>query len=158
MLRLEKVSAAYGAVEALREIDLSIDRGEIVALIGSNGAGKSTLLKTISGLVRPTAGIIEFLGVPIAGLPPEHIVELGIIQVPEGRRVFPRLTVNQNLERRSLLAPSSQSRTGDTREGVRGFSASLRAPAPARWLFERRRATDAGLWPRDDGATHPVAA
>jgi branched-chain amino acid transport system ATP-binding protein len=97
MLRLEKVSAAYGAVDALREIDLSIETGEIVALIGSNGAGKSTLLKTISGLVRPSTGMIEFLGAPIAGLPPEHIVELGIIQVPEGRRVFPRLTVHQNL-------------------------------------------------------------
>src|ERR1700730_16698105 len=124
MLRLEKVSAAYGAVDALREIDLSIETGEIVALIGSNGAGKSTLLKTISGLVRPSTGVIEFLGVTIAGLPPR----------------------------------SSKSGTGHTREGLRVFSASLGAPAPARWLFERRRTTDAGLWPRDDGATHPVAA
>jgi branched-chain amino acid transport system ATP-binding protein len=129
MLRLEKVSAAYGAVEALREIDLGIDRGEIVALIGSNGAGKSTLLKTISGLVRPTAGIIEFLGVPIAGLRPEHIVELGIIQVPEGRRVFPRLTVNQNLSA-GAYSPRAHRAERATRERV--FAAFPR-------LYERRR-------------------
>ena len=97
MLRLSKVSAAYGAVTALREVDIAVEAGEIVALIGSNGAGKSTTLKTISGLVRPTTGTIEFLGEPIAGLSPEHIVARGIVQVPEGRRIFPRLTVQQNL-------------------------------------------------------------
>src|SRR5262249_36498183 len=74
-----------------------IKRGEIVALIGANGAGKSTTLKAISGLVRPSAGTIEFDGKSLAGLAPEQLVELGIIHVPEGRRVFPRLTVEENL-------------------------------------------------------------
>jgi branched-chain amino acid transport system ATP-binding protein len=97
MLRLSKVSAAYSAVTALREVDIAVEEGEIVALIGSNGAGKSTTLKTISGLVRPSGGSIEFQGESIAGLSPEHIVARGIVQVPEGRRVFPRLTVQQNL-------------------------------------------------------------
>jgi branched-chain amino acid transport system ATP-binding protein len=97
MLRLSHVSAAYGAVAALRGVDLTVDRGEIVALIGSNGAGKSTVLKTISGLVRPSAGSVEFLGEPITGLSPDRVVARGIIHVPEGRRVFPKLTVQQNL-------------------------------------------------------------
>jgi branched-chain amino acid transport system ATP-binding protein len=129
MLRLEKVSAAYGAVEALRAIDLRIEAGEIVALIGSNGAGKSTLLKTISGLVRPSAGTIEFQGVSISGLPPERIVELGIVQVPEGRRVFPRLTVHQNLSA-GAYSPRAHSAEKTTREKV--FAAFPR-------LYERRR-------------------
>jgi len=129
MLRLEKVSAAYGAVDALREIDLSIEAGEIVALIGSNGAGKSTLLNTISGLVRPSAGTIEFQGVPITGLPPERIVELGIVQVPEGRRVFSRLTVHQNLSA-GAYSPRAHSAEKATLERV--FAAFPR-------LYERRR-------------------
>ena len=129
MLRLERVSAAHGAVDALREVDIHIDAGEIVALIGSNGAGKSTLLKTISGLVRPSAGIIEFQGVSIAALPPERIVEFGIVQVPEGRRIFPGLTVSQNLSAGAYpLRAHSAERA--TRERV--FAAFPR-------LYERQR-------------------
>ena len=97
MLRLENISAGYGAVSALRKVDLVVASGEAVALIGSNGAGKSTTLRTISGLVRPSAGTIEFQGEVITGLSPEQIVERGIIHVPEGRHVFPRLSVHQNL-------------------------------------------------------------
>jgi branched-chain amino acid transport system ATP-binding protein len=129
MLRLEKVSAAYGAVDALREIDIAIEQGEIVALIGSNGAGKSTLLKTISGLLRPSAGTLEFQGVAIAGLTPERIVELGIVQVPEGRRVFPRLTVQQN-----LTAGAYSSRAHGTEKITRE---KVFASFPL--LYERRR-------------------
>ena len=97
MLRLENVSAGYGAVTALHNVDIAVGEGEVVALIGSNGAGKSTALRTISGLVRPTAGKIEFRGEAITDLRPEQIVERGIIHVPEGRHVFPRLSVHQNL-------------------------------------------------------------
>jgi branched-chain amino acid transport system ATP-binding protein len=97
MLRLNNVSAGYGAVTALRNVDITVDAGEVVALIGSNGAGKSTMLRAISGLVRPTAGSIEFQGEAITHLSPEQIVERGIAHVPEGRRVFPRLSVHQNL-------------------------------------------------------------
>jgi len=97
MLRLNSVSAGYGAVTALRNVDITVDAGEVVALIGSNGAGKSTTLRAISGLVRPTAGSIEFQGEAITNLSPEQIVERGIVHVPEGRRVFPRLSVHQNL-------------------------------------------------------------
>jgi branched-chain amino acid transport system ATP-binding protein len=97
VLRISELSAAYGPVVALCGIDIEIARGEVVAMIGSNGAGKSTTLKAISGLIHPTAGDIVFLDEPIAGLRPEEIVGRGIIHVPEGRHIFPRLTVEQNL-------------------------------------------------------------
>jgi branched-chain amino acid transport system ATP-binding protein len=97
VLRIKGVSAAYGPVAALRGIDLDIAASEVVAMIGSNGAGKSTTLKAISGLIQPTEGEITFLDQPITGLRPEEIVARGIIQVPEGRRIFPRLSVEQNL-------------------------------------------------------------
>jgi branched-chain amino acid transport system ATP-binding protein len=84
-------------VTALRNVDMTVEAGEVVALIGSNGAGKSTALRTISGLVRPSTGSIEFQGEAIKNLSPEQIVERGIIHVPEGRHVFPRLSVHQNL-------------------------------------------------------------
>jgi branched-chain amino acid transport system ATP-binding protein len=98
MLRLEDIHTFYGPIEALRGIDLEIGRGEIVSLIGSNGAGKSTCLMTISGVLKPPAGRIFLNEADITGLPPHSIVSLGISQVPEGRRIFPRLTVLENLE------------------------------------------------------------
>lgn len=97
MLRIEDLHVEYAKIPALQGVDIDIKRGEIVALIGANGAGKSTTLKAISGLVRPSAGTIEFDGKSLVGLAPEKLVELGIIHVPEGRRVFPRLTVEENL-------------------------------------------------------------
>ncbi len=98
MLKLENIRASYGPIEALRGIDIEIGEGEIVSLIGSNGAGKSTCLMTISGVLRPSAGRIIFDGLDVAGMPPHEIVRRGISQVPEGRRIFPRLTVRENLE------------------------------------------------------------
>src|SRR5882672_9858867 len=91
VLRLKGISASYGPVAALRGIDLEVANGEVVALIGSNGAGKSTALKVISGLIRPDAGEMEFLGRSIIGEAPEAIVAHGIVHVPEGRRIFPKL-------------------------------------------------------------------
>lgn len=98
MLRIENLHVDYARIPALRGIDMDIETGEIVALIGANGAGKSTTLKTISGLISPSAGRIEFRGESTIGLAPEQLVELGIIHVPEGRRIFPRLTVEENLK------------------------------------------------------------
>jgi branched-chain amino acid transport system ATP-binding protein len=117
MLRLENISAGYGAVSALRDVDMVVATGEVVALIGSNGAGKSTTLRTISGLVRPSTGKIEFQGEVITDLSPEQIVERGIIHVPEGRHVFPRLSVHQNL---TVGAYSSRAhaKKNETRERV----------------------------------------
>jgi len=98
MLRLENLTVAYGAIRALHGISLEVEEGEIVALIGANGAGKSTTLRAISGLVRPQGGRIFFGGKEITRFPPDRIVALGISHVPEGRRVFTRLTVSENLE------------------------------------------------------------
>ncbi len=98
MLKLASISTAYGKVRVLREVSLEIGEKEIVALVGANGAGKSTLLKTISGIVHPTSGSIEFLGKRIDGTPPYEVLELGISQVPEGGKPFPDMTVKENLE------------------------------------------------------------
>jgi len=98
MLELEDLRAGYGNIEALHGISLSVGEGEIVTLIGANGAGKTTTLMTISGCVRARTGAIRFRGRDISGLPPHEIVALGLIQSPEGRKIFPRLSVAENLE------------------------------------------------------------
>ena len=98
MLELRDVSAGYGNIEALHGISLSVDDGEIVTLIGANGAGKTTTLMTISGCVRARAGAVMFRGRDVSRLPPHEIVALGLVQSPEGRKIFPRLTVMENLE------------------------------------------------------------
>ena len=98
LLELQDVHAYYGNIHALKGISLSVDEGEIVTLIGSNGAGKSTTLRAISGLLRPRTGQIRFRGERIDGHRPDAIVSLGICQSPEGRRVFPRMSVQENLE------------------------------------------------------------
>jgi len=98
MLKTTGLTVYYGAIKALDNVSLYIDKGEIISVIGANGAGKSTLLKTLSGLIRPANGSVELEGKDIVGLKPERIVKEGIIMVPEGRRVFPDLSVKENLE------------------------------------------------------------
>jgi branched-chain amino acid transport system ATP-binding protein len=98
VLSLSAVSASYGSVPAVGNVSIEVGEGEAVGLLGANGAGKSTTLRAISGLVRLTTGIITFLGTNIASLPPHRITELGIAHVPEGRQVFPEMTVQENLE------------------------------------------------------------
>ena len=97
MLKLEGVETWYGAIQAIKGISLDVSQGEIVALLGANGAGKSTTIKTITGLLKATKGRIEFLGKDITGMEAEDIAEIGIACVPEGRRIFPGLTVTDNL-------------------------------------------------------------
>ena len=98
MLEVAALRAGYGAIEVLRGVDLTVGTGEIVALLGSNGAGKSTLNNNVSGLYRPRGGSIRFDGEEITGASSMRIVEAGLVQVPEGRRVFPTLSVRDNLE------------------------------------------------------------
>jgi len=98
VLEVQDLAVNYGAIRALQGISFHVEEGEIVTLIGANGAGKSTTLKTISGLLRPAAGSLKYKGEPIAGIPADRIVKLGIIQVPEGRQIFAPLTVRENLE------------------------------------------------------------
>jgi branched-chain amino acid transport system ATP-binding protein len=98
LLEVEDIHTFYGNIEALKGISLEVEEAEIVTLIGSNGAGKSTTLRSISGLTPPREGSIRFDGEEIGEVPPQDIVRLGISQSPEGRRVFPRMTVRENLE------------------------------------------------------------
>jgi branched-chain amino acid transport system ATP-binding protein len=103
ILQVQDIHTYYGNIHALQGVSLGVRRGEIVTLIGSNGAGKSTLLNTVAGLLKPRAGEIRFNGERIERLPPHKIVSLGISQVPEGRRIFSRLTVMENLEMGAFL-------------------------------------------------------
>lgn len=98
VLDLKNVSASYGSIQALKDVSIRVEKGEIITLIGANGAGKSTTLMTISGIVRPTHGSIELDGVDLTGTEPDRIVAAGVSQVPEGRRIFPYLTVQENLD------------------------------------------------------------
>jgi branched-chain amino acid transport system ATP-binding protein len=98
MLQVNNLNTFYGQIQALWDICLSIDEGEIVAIVGANGAGKSTLVHVISGLLRPTSGTITFQGQRIDGLSPNAIVELGISHIPEGRRLFTEMSIRENLE------------------------------------------------------------
>jgi len=98
LLAISSLAAGYGATEVLRDIDLAVDAGEIVAILGANGAGKSTLNRTISGVLRTTRGTIHFAGSAIERETPAAIVERGLIHVPEGRCIFPELTVEENLD------------------------------------------------------------
>ena len=97
MLKVEDLVVRYGPVVALRGISLEVGEGEIVALVGANGAGKSTLLKTLSGLMRPASGSASFMGMDLAKAKPHEIVKAGLAHVPEGRHVFPRFSVRDNL-------------------------------------------------------------
>jgi branched-chain amino acid transport system ATP-binding protein len=98
MLQVSNVQAAYGKVQVLWDVSLRVQEGEIVALVGANGAGKTTLLNTISGFLPPAAGEVVFMGSKITGAPPHRVVEMGIAYVPEGGRVFPDMTVRENLD------------------------------------------------------------
>ena len=98
MLKVENISVNYGAINALKEVSCQIEEGEIVALIGANGAGKTTILNTISSVVQAASGRVVFKGTDITRLPPHKVVKMGISQVPEGRRVFPEMSVLENLE------------------------------------------------------------
>jgi branched-chain amino acid transport system ATP-binding protein len=98
MIELKGVSASYGRVPAITDVTINVGEGEAVGLLGANGAGKSTTLRAISGLVKLTGGSITFMGQNLGSLPPHKITELGIAHVPEGRQVFPEMTVNENLE------------------------------------------------------------
>jgi branched-chain amino acid transport system ATP-binding protein len=98
LLEVDNLRVAYGGIEALRGISFTVDEGEIVTLLGANGAGKTTTLRTISGLLRPKTGTVTFDGQRVDTIPPHQMVRLGLGHVPEGRRIFPRMSVRENLQ------------------------------------------------------------
>lgn len=108
MLKVENINVYYGSIHAVKDISFEVNEGEIVTLIGANGAGKSTTLQTVSGLLRSKTGSITFLGEEISAVLPHKIVTKGIAQVPEGRRVFLQMTVEENLQMGAYTRPSSE--------------------------------------------------
>jgi len=145
LLEVKDLSVSYGEIEALRGVSFAIEAGAVVALLGSNGAGKSTTLRAISGLIAPRSGSVTFDGQPIAGLGPRAIVRLGVAHVPEGRRIFPGLSVRENI----MLGASN----GDA------ASAQIRRDADAMFdLFpDIRRFADALGWTLSGGQQQMVA-
>jgi branched-chain amino acid transport system ATP-binding protein len=134
MLRVERLRVDYTGVSALRAVSLAVNEGEIVTVIGANGGGKSTLLKTISGLLSPSSGRIEFVGERIDGLPPHEICRRGLIQIPEGRQLFPRMKVIHNLQMGAYL-PEARKNVAQSIERVYGLFP----------LFRERRNQRTGL-------------
>jgi len=97
MLEVKNINVSYGVIPVLHDVSMQVKENELVVLLGSNGAGKSTLLNTIQGMIKPVSGSISFLGKAIGGLPPHRVIAEGIVQVPEGRRLFPYMTVRENI-------------------------------------------------------------
>ena len=118
LLRLREVAVFYGRAQALHGISMEMAQGELVAILGANGAGKTTLLRTISGLTESRKGTIEFLGKRIDNLPPERIVRLGISHCPEGRKLFPQLTVYKNLILGAYVRRNERKRMAETIERI----------------------------------------
>jgi branched-chain amino acid transport system ATP-binding protein len=108
MLEVQALNTYYGNIHALKDVSIEVEKGEIVTIIGANGAGKSTMLKTTSGLLKPRTGSIRLAGEELTRLRPHQIVMKGVVQVPEGRRVFARLTVKENLEMGAFTSPDSR--------------------------------------------------
>ena len=112
MLDVKDLNVYYGPIHAVKGVSFDVNQGEIVTLIGANGAGKSTILKTVSGLMKPKGGEVDFLDKKISGVAPHKIVKMGIAHVPEGRRIFTRMTVEENLEMGAFTAPNSSVEEG----------------------------------------------
>jgi branched-chain amino acid transport system ATP-binding protein len=121
LLRIENLDFAYGDAEVLRGVSLEVGQNEIVTLVGANGAGKSTTLRNVSRLLTPRSGRIVFNGVDLAKLAPHQVVELGVVHVPEGRRVFPEMTVLENLWMGSYIKASRHERQKNLEEGLALF-------------------------------------
>ena len=146
MLTVDKINVFYGDAQALWDVGFKVDKGEIVTIVGSNGAGKTTTLKAISGLLHPNSGAINFLGSRIDNLLPHHIIDLGIAQIPEGRRLFPYMNVLENLEMGAYTRKSKREKERYLRMGLPAIPNPEGEEKSACWNTERRRAADAGYW------------
>ncbi len=114
MLKVDDIHVYYGSIHAVKGVSFEVNEGEIVTLIGANGAGKSTVLNTVSGLLHPRAGTVSFMGRDLKGVAPHKVVEHGLAQVPEGRRIFLQMTVEENLEMGAYTQPKSSVASGIT--------------------------------------------
>ena len=121
LLEIEDLDVYYGAIHAIKGVSLSVDAGDIVTLIGANGAGKTTTLRAVSGMLRPSGGAISYEGTPIAGLKPHKLVARGLCHAPEGRGIFPNLTVTENLKLGAFLRRDAQGVAQDMEKGFTLF-------------------------------------
>ena len=158
LLQVSHVTARYGVLPVLHDVSLDIHQREIVALIGANGAGKTTLMMTIFGRPRPSHGRILFAGRNITELPAHAIARLGIAQSPEGRRIFPRMTVMENLQMGAIIAGDADTFDSGPRPGLHALSGVEGKARSARRHAFRRRAADARHRPRADGTAEAAAA
>ena len=117
MLKVNDINVYYGSIHAIKGVSFEVHQGEVVTLIGANGAGKSTILQTVSGLLRSKTGSIEFLGENLGGVAPHKVVAKGLAHVPEGRRVFLQMTVEENLEMGAFTRPNCTSASPGWRNG-----------------------------------------
>ena len=144
LLDLQDVDVHYGAIHALKGVSFKVAKGEIVTLIGANGAGKTTTLRAISGMLRPSSGQISYESTPIAGLKPHRLVARGLCHAPEGRGIFPNLTVTENLQLGAFLRRDADGIAQDMERGFTLFPAS--GSAGRRWP-ERSREASSRCWP-----------
>ncbi len=156
LLEVFDLEVRYGAIRAIKGITFHVGEGEIVALLGANGAGKTTTQKTISGMLRPSGGRITFLGQRIDGVPAHELIRLGICHVPEGRHVFPRMTVAENLEMGAFRFKKIDQ--ADLDRVLEIFPRLRERYRQSVWHIVGRRAADAGDRPRTHGQAPPAAA
>jgi len=150
LLKVKGLKVAYGGIQAVKGVDFEVREGELVSLIGSNGAGKTTTMKAITGTQSVLAGEIEYLGRSLKGQGPWDLVQQGLVMVPEGRGVFTRMTIIENLQMGAYLRNDKAGICRRHRAHVRDLPAPARAQGPARWHHVGRRAADAGDGPRAD--------
>ena len=150
MLKVEHIDVFYGDLQVLWDVSFEVNKGEIVVLLGANGAGKSTTLKTISSLLKPERGSISFEGARLDEVPAHQIIEFGIAHVPEGRRLFPEMTVEENLITGALKSEAKIKRNDTMKSGVRTVSQTSGKAKTECGDLIRRRAANASGWPRTD--------
>ena len=158
MLEVENLQVSYGALTALHRVSLAVRTGELVALVGPNGAGKSTLLKAIAGLIAPRGGMIRWEGNRLDVEPPERIVECGVALVPEGRRLFARMSVRENLELGAFTHRAQKKRREQMAADLQYFSPPPRTRGSAGRVAFGRRTANARTRSRAHGTSTAVAS
>ena len=152
LLEVSNIETYYGPIMAIRGISFAVPRGAIVTILGANGAGKTTILKTVSGVMDAQKGTVTFEGRPLRGLDPDKVMRLGLSHVPEGREMFPLLTVRENLKMGAFTRRDARRRRPGHEDGVRLLPRARRPRRAAGRLAVGRRAADAGDQPRPHGA------